>query len=83
MCAGMTDIKEPPYRVCFICSKLVPGQESALTSTSDKMLSKLDTGKLTAELCKDKVGKSFIVLASQKGLPDILGQRAEDDAPLF
>lgn len=43
----------------------------ALASTADRMLDKLDAGKLTAKLCKDKVGKSFILAASQKSLLDI------------
>ena len=50
------------------------------------MLSKLnkwDAGKLTAELCQDKLGKSFKISASQESLSDILGQKAEDDAPII
>lgn len=42
--------------------------KTALSSTKDKMLSKLnkwDAGKLTAELCQDKLGKSFKISASQ------------------
>jgi hypothetical protein len=39
--------------------------------------------KSTAKLYKDKVGKSFIIPASQKSLLDILAQKAEDDAPLL
>ena len=39
--------------------------------------------KSTANLYKDKVGKSFIIPASHKSLLDILAQKAEDDAPLL
>jgi hypothetical protein len=53
------------------------GQETALASTSDSMLSKTWTNrtqqKSTAKLCQDNVEKSFIIPVSQKNLSDILG----------
>jgi hypothetical protein len=80
----MMNIEEPPYGVCYKCGKLATGQETALASTADNMLSKMDkqdTGKLTAELCQDKVGSPSQFLLYIKSLSSILGQKAEDDAP--
>lgn len=51
----MRSIEEPPDRVCFKSVKLATGQEIALASTADIMLSKLDAGKSTAKLYRDKV----------------------------
>lgn len=45
-------------------------------------MDKQDAGKSTAKLYKDKVGKSFIIPAPQKSLSDILGQKAEGNAPM-
>jgi hypothetical protein len=62
------------------------GQETVLASFTDRMLSKIDkqnAEKSIAELCKNKVGKSFIILASQKNLSDIMGQRLKTDAPML
>ena len=59
------------------------GQETALASTEDRMLPKMDKrdqGKLTGKPCKERIKKSFIIPASQKSLSVILGQKAEDDA---
>ena len=71
---------------CYKCGKLATGEEHALTSSTDIMLSKLWTSrtwsKSTAKLFKDKMGKYFIIPASQKSLSDILGQKAKDDAPM-
>lgn len=51
------------------------GQEIALASTADSLLSKQDTQrKSTAKPSQDKVEKAFIISASQEKLPDILGQ---------
>ena len=60
--------------------------ETALASSAHSILSKLDKQhavKLTAELCQDKLGKSFKISASQESLSDMLGQKAEDDAPII
>jgi hypothetical protein len=38
----MMGIKESPYGFCFMCGKLATGQETALASTADSMLSELD-----------------------------------------
>lgn len=60
--------REPLYGVCFKCGKQATGQETALASAADSMLSKLDqqdAGKSTAELLRDRVGKSFIAPAPQ------------------
>jgi hypothetical protein len=57
------------------------GQETALASTEDRMLPKMDKrdqGKLTGKPCKERIKKSFIIPASQKSLSVILGQNVED-----
>ena len=51
--------------------KAATGQESALASLANRILSKLDKQdavKSTAELYKDKKGKSYVIPASQKCL---------------
>jgi hypothetical protein len=51
--------------------KAATGQESALASLANRILSKLDkqdAGKLTDNPCNDKVGKSFTIPASHKSL---------------
>lgn len=47
----------------------------ALASSTDRILDKLDAGKLMDRFCKDKAGKSFIIPASQKSLSGVLSQR--------
>lgn len=81
-----TELEEPPYGACFRCGKLATGQEPAPASTADSMLSKTDkqdTGKSTVEFYQDKVGSpsQFLLHKKKKSLSDILGQKAEDDAP--
>lgn len=56
-------------------------QRKCLIPASDRMLSKIGKqtqAKSIAELCQDRVNKSFIFLASQKCLSDTLGQKAKD-----
>jgi hypothetical protein len=43
-------------------------------------LEKIDARKLTVKFCKDNVGKSIIIPASQKYLSDIMGQNTEQEA---
>lgn len=38
----MMSTEESPHVVCFVCSKLATGQETALASNADRMLSKMD-----------------------------------------
>lgn len=55
----------------FLRGKPATGKETALASTADSMLSKLWSRtwkRLTAGLHKDKVGKSFVIPASQECL---------------
>lgn len=62
-----------------------PGQENVLTSTADRTVSKLDRQgavKPTARLYKDTIGKSTIIPVSQN-VSRVLGQEAEDDAPML
>lgn len=72
------------YGVCIKCGKLTTGQETAFASTVDNMSSKLDKWdrKSIAKLCTDKVGKSFIIPASRKGLSATPAQKAKDDVPV-
>jgi hypothetical protein len=50
-------------------AKLAAGHKTVLASTADSMLSKPWTRraqkKSTAKLCQDKVGQSFVILASK------------------
>lgn len=41
-------------------------------------MGKQDTGKLTVQLCRDKVGQSFKIPALQISLSDFLGLKTED-----
>ena len=60
------------------------GQETALPSTADSMLSKLDkqnVGKLTAEPCHYMVGNSSQFLLYK--MSDILDQKAKVDSAIL
>jgi hypothetical protein len=64
----MMSIKEPSYRVCFKCSKIITGQENTPASIFNRTLSKTNkqnAEKSTTKLCDDKmIGKSFIIPSS-------------------
>ena len=65
----MMGIKEFPYGPCFKCFKLAIGRETALASTVDNMLAKLDKQdacKWTTKLCRVWVSSPSYVLHSRK-----------------
>lgn len=62
------------------CGKLVTGQKTALASAANcaSKLSTIRAQNSIVGLCLIKVGKVFIISASQKCLSDILSEKAED-----
>lgn len=68
---------EPPYRVCFIYSKLDTGQKTALTSTADSILYKTGHTKVDCQALLRQGKQCFIIPVWEKSLLDILGHKAE------
>ncbi|EDL95271.1 rCG58244 [Rattus norvegicus] len=65
----MMSIEGPPFGDDFNCSKPATKQRKCPNFTCRQnavQKGQMDSGKLVAKLCQDRVSKSFIIPASQK-----------------